>query len=171
MKLFNDAFASNEYFPDLAYGIKGVDYEIIDDQIVRIKNEDDKLPRLFLSTIETYQQPANSDRDGLAFLNGIPESMVFSTNSLLDLIPVSFGIGFNTSRMPPTQFGNNYNSARVNDLFTRDNHLMIGNGLISQEEAIAEYKSQFMKEQINEYIDNLNERIGAKTTFSYELNE
>lgn len=166
MELFNDVFTKNNYYLDLHFGKIDSDYYIENQQI--ILSDDNSKAYINLNTVEpnTYEQL--NDTRGLSYLNTIPQELYYQMNSLLDILPLSFGLlgPTNVFSFPPTQFGGRFDTSRVTVLFTG---LFGGPGPV--EEAISEYKNQFMKEQIGDYINKLNESIGANATYDYEFTE
>ncbi|MCK5811389.1 MAG: hypothetical protein KAG94_00695 [Clostridiales bacterium] len=169
MELFNEVISKNNYYLDLYFGMRDNDYFIEDQQIILSDNK--RKIYTSLSTIEPNHYEQLNDVEGLSYLNTIPQELYYQNNSLLDIIPLSFGSGYSIFHYPPTQFGGRYNVSKVTALFDRRLDELSYVGLAPIDEVIKEYKSQFMKAQIGEYINKLNERIGASTVYDYEFSE
>lgn len=141
MALFNEVFTDRELYADFKYGIKGTDYSVVDDNIV-IK------PPQFGEFLDLKLiKPVVSLNENT--INNIPENLIFEKNV------------FN-------QFYVYLNSSSAHILSSNDSSIdCLFNMMISTEDAIEEYRTEFRKSGKLAVINELNGKLGAVTKYNY----
>ncbi|MBN2852003.1 MAG: hypothetical protein JXQ23_04630 [Clostridia bacterium] len=149
MELFNTIFTDNQYYYDLKYGIKNIDYEIQDHNLTI--NMPSYGAMLDLELMTGFKDPgATSFMESVQVIDQADEPLLYDVSYIHHEI---LKLGF-------TPTINNEFDDIIKRMFNTRNSL---------EDEVAAYKELFRKSGGIEYIDLLNEKLGSVTSYKYHL--
>lgn len=153
MRDLNRILTWKEYSFDLQFGIEGLDY-YYDSDISDVIIENDFLGIIQLAQKQTATQ---SEKEAWNFINNHPSSLIFETNTYFDAF--TFSKMYTGDELLKFKQVSGFLSVPIlMDLFNME---------IATQDSIKAYKDQFYKYNIQEFIDDMNDRLGFTTTFNY----
>ncbi len=158
IKLFNDIFTNEEYYYDLRYGIEGKDYWIENDKLLT-NGQIDSRKYVDINTIKSFYNDKIMDYPTKTIMSDLPHTMFFEGNLLTDIIPLARSLNISNEDKLNSLWGKSASGTvrAFTDIYD----------FRSVDEKIEKYQTWFKQIGGCEIIEEINEKIGSKTSYKY----